>query len=168
VRTYHEGFPQTLKIGTFYLAGIRNFLFGSDSNDIGSGLADGAYIGNGGAPWPLTLGGTTVAICYSETAGAQATCVSPQLLYVSPQRINVLMPNLWEPLPPEAYGLAETVYVVRGTGASQIQSNGVLFALLLESPDILLAGYDCPINADYICPPQQHKKTIHPTFAEAP
>src|SRR5271170_5357015 len=31
VRTYHEGFQSTLKIGTFYLAGNRNFLFGSDS-----------------------------------------------------------------------------------------------------------------------------------------
>jgi hypothetical protein len=30
VRTYHEGFQSTLQIGTFYLAGIRNFLFGSD------------------------------------------------------------------------------------------------------------------------------------------
>src|SRR6266852_9159962 len=30
VRTYHEGFLQALKIGTFYLAGDRNFLFGSD------------------------------------------------------------------------------------------------------------------------------------------
>jgi len=32
VRTYHEGFQSTLQIGTFYLAGIRNFLFGSDTN----------------------------------------------------------------------------------------------------------------------------------------
>src|ERR1700693_1780332 len=31
VRTYHEGFQSTLKIGTFYLAGNRNFLFGSDT-----------------------------------------------------------------------------------------------------------------------------------------
>jgi len=31
VRTYHEGFLQTLKTGTFYLAGNRNFLFGSDT-----------------------------------------------------------------------------------------------------------------------------------------
>ena len=31
VRTYHEGFQPTLKTGTFYLAGNRNFLFGSDS-----------------------------------------------------------------------------------------------------------------------------------------
>src|ERR1700691_3010669 len=30
VRTYHEGLQSTLKIGTFYLAGNRNFLFGSD------------------------------------------------------------------------------------------------------------------------------------------
>src|SRR5580765_5468220 len=30
VRTYHEGFQSALKIGTFYLAGNRNFLFGSD------------------------------------------------------------------------------------------------------------------------------------------
>src|ERR1700686_1039515 len=30
VRTYHEGFQATLKIGTFYLARSRNFLFGSD------------------------------------------------------------------------------------------------------------------------------------------
>ena len=31
VRTYHEGRPPTLKSGTFYLAGNRNFLFGSDT-----------------------------------------------------------------------------------------------------------------------------------------
>lgn len=31
VRTYHEGRYQPLKTGTFYLAGNRNFLFGSDS-----------------------------------------------------------------------------------------------------------------------------------------
>ena len=30
VRTYHEGFKPTRKTGTFYLAGNRNFLFGSD------------------------------------------------------------------------------------------------------------------------------------------
>ncbi len=29
---YHEGFKQTFKTGTFYLAGNRNFLFGSDTN----------------------------------------------------------------------------------------------------------------------------------------
>ena len=32
VRTYHEGLKPTLKTGTFYLAGNRNFLFGSDTN----------------------------------------------------------------------------------------------------------------------------------------
>src|SRR5689334_5077998 len=31
VRTYHEGCSPTFKTGTFYLAGSRNFLFGSDS-----------------------------------------------------------------------------------------------------------------------------------------
>ena len=31
VRTYHEGPHLTLKTGTFYLAGNRNFLFGSDT-----------------------------------------------------------------------------------------------------------------------------------------
>src|ERR1700687_6194462 len=31
VRTYHEGLKPTLKTGTFYLAGNRNFLFGSDT-----------------------------------------------------------------------------------------------------------------------------------------
>ena len=30
VRTYHEGLYRPLKTGTFYLAGSRNFLFGSD------------------------------------------------------------------------------------------------------------------------------------------
>jgi len=30
MRTYHVGLKQTLKTGTFYLAGNRNFLFGSD------------------------------------------------------------------------------------------------------------------------------------------
>src|ERR1700687_3310374 len=30
VRTYHEDFQSALKIGTFYLAGNRNFLLGSD------------------------------------------------------------------------------------------------------------------------------------------
>ena len=30
VRTYHEGPKPTLKTGTFYLAGNRNFLLGSD------------------------------------------------------------------------------------------------------------------------------------------
>jgi hypothetical protein len=30
VRTYHEGCSPTFKTGTFYLAGSRNFLFGSD------------------------------------------------------------------------------------------------------------------------------------------
>src|SRR3954471_12242133 len=32
VPTYHEGLKQTLKTGTFYLAGNRNFLFGSDTS----------------------------------------------------------------------------------------------------------------------------------------
>jgi hypothetical protein len=31
MRTYHEGLQSTLKTGTFYLAGNRNFLFGSDT-----------------------------------------------------------------------------------------------------------------------------------------
>jgi hypothetical protein len=31
MRTYHEGRTPALKTGTFYLAGNRNFLFGSDS-----------------------------------------------------------------------------------------------------------------------------------------
>jgi hypothetical protein len=31
VRTYHEGLKPTRKTGTFYLAGNRNFLFGSDT-----------------------------------------------------------------------------------------------------------------------------------------
>ena len=31
VRTYHEGLKQNPQIGTFYLAGNRNFLFGSDT-----------------------------------------------------------------------------------------------------------------------------------------
>ena len=31
MRTYHVGLTQTLKTGTFYLAGNRNFLFGSDT-----------------------------------------------------------------------------------------------------------------------------------------
>ena len=31
VRTYHEGCYPTCKTGTFYLAGSRNFLFGSDT-----------------------------------------------------------------------------------------------------------------------------------------
>ena len=31
VRTYHEGLKLALKTGTFYLAGNRNFLFGSDT-----------------------------------------------------------------------------------------------------------------------------------------
>jgi hypothetical protein len=30
VRTYHEGFLSTLKIGTFYFGGNRNFLLWSD------------------------------------------------------------------------------------------------------------------------------------------
>jgi hypothetical protein len=30
VQPYHEGLKQTFETGTFYLAGIRNFLFGSD------------------------------------------------------------------------------------------------------------------------------------------
>ena len=30
VRTYHEGFQEDLKIGTFYFGGIRNFLLWSD------------------------------------------------------------------------------------------------------------------------------------------
>ena len=33
VRTYHEGLDPTLKTGTFYLAGNRNFLFGPDRQD---------------------------------------------------------------------------------------------------------------------------------------
>ena len=32
VRTYHEGLKPTPKTGTFYLAGNRNFLLGSDSD----------------------------------------------------------------------------------------------------------------------------------------
>src|SRR5580692_9499431 len=31
VRTYHEGSDEPLKLGTFYLAESRNFLFGSDN-----------------------------------------------------------------------------------------------------------------------------------------
>ena len=31
VRTYHGAWSSGLKTGTFYLAGIRNFLFGSDT-----------------------------------------------------------------------------------------------------------------------------------------
>src|SRR6266851_7405940 len=31
MRTYHEGRQPALKTGTFYLAGNRNFLFGSDT-----------------------------------------------------------------------------------------------------------------------------------------
>jgi len=31
LRTYHEGLKPTLKTGTFYLAGNRNFLLGSDT-----------------------------------------------------------------------------------------------------------------------------------------
>ena len=31
VRTYHEGSDEPFKLGTFYLAGNRNFLFGSDT-----------------------------------------------------------------------------------------------------------------------------------------
>jgi hypothetical protein len=33
VQPYHECFKQTFKTGTVYLAGNRNFLFGSDIND---------------------------------------------------------------------------------------------------------------------------------------
>jgi hypothetical protein len=33
VRTYHEGPHRTLKTGTFYLAGNRNVLSGSDKVD---------------------------------------------------------------------------------------------------------------------------------------
>jgi hypothetical protein len=33
VRTYHEGLKPTRRTGTFYLAGNRNFLFGSDTED---------------------------------------------------------------------------------------------------------------------------------------
>ena len=32
VRTYHLGFSTTHQLGTFYLAGVRNFLFGSDTS----------------------------------------------------------------------------------------------------------------------------------------
>jgi hypothetical protein len=45
VRTYHEGPKPTLKTGTFYLAGNRNFLLGSDiylSVHSPSGLIGGA------------------------------------------------------------------------------------------------------------------------------
>jgi hypothetical protein len=46
VRTYHEGHQQTFKTGTFYLAGNRNFLFGSDRFDnsverLGAGTGGG-------------------------------------------------------------------------------------------------------------------------------
>jgi hypothetical protein len=34
VRTYHEGLKPTLKTGTFYLAGNRNFLLGSDTKKL--------------------------------------------------------------------------------------------------------------------------------------
>ena len=36
MRTYHVGLKQTLKTGTFYLAGNRNFLFGSDNSRRGA------------------------------------------------------------------------------------------------------------------------------------
>ncbi len=35
VRTYHEGCSPTFKTGTFYLAGSRNFLFGSNRGVLG-------------------------------------------------------------------------------------------------------------------------------------
>ena len=41
VRTYHEGCESTLKIGTFYLAGNRNFLLGSDTEPLGVQPEDG-------------------------------------------------------------------------------------------------------------------------------
>jgi hypothetical protein len=50
VRTYHEGFPQTLKIGTFYLAGIRNFLFGSDTLRFFQGEAYCYFVGQAKPP----------------------------------------------------------------------------------------------------------------------
>ena len=34
VRTYHEGLKPTRKTGTFYLAGNRNFLLGSDTSGV--------------------------------------------------------------------------------------------------------------------------------------
>ena len=34
VRTYHGGRTPALKTGTFYLAGNRNFLFGSDRSEL--------------------------------------------------------------------------------------------------------------------------------------
>jgi hypothetical protein len=34
VQPYHEGFKQTFESGTFYLAGNRNFLFGSDTHTL--------------------------------------------------------------------------------------------------------------------------------------
>ena len=47
VRTYHEGLKPTLKTGTFYLAGNRNFLFGSDKtllDDLGKSVQEVAGV----------------------------------------------------------------------------------------------------------------------------
>jgi hypothetical protein len=35
VRTYHKGFQEALKIGTFYFGGVRNFLLWSDTHCAG-------------------------------------------------------------------------------------------------------------------------------------
>jgi hypothetical protein len=42
VQPYHEGLKQTFETGTFYLAGIRNFLCGSDSTILNSTILNGA------------------------------------------------------------------------------------------------------------------------------
>jgi hypothetical protein len=47
VRTYHEGLSPTLKTGIFYLAGNRNFLFGSDRSYV---LVPLAQVVGGGPP----------------------------------------------------------------------------------------------------------------------
>ncbi|HXP88901.1 MAG TPA: hypothetical protein VN841_29545 [Bryobacteraceae bacterium] len=116
---------------------------GAYATVLGTSLSDKVYIGE--MPWPLTLGGAVVMICYSPAVGQQ-NCAAAQLLYVSPQQINVLMPTLQQKISPPSYGIGETVYVVTNVGGSELKSNSLLFALELDSPDILFVGYECPIG----------------------
>jgi uncharacterized protein (TIGR03437 family) len=126
---------------------LNKIAAGGYASIFGTSLSDQTYVSVGGAQWPQTLGQTTVMICVSiAVPPAPESCSSPQLLYVSPTQINVLMPQLPIPLPYGASGLGANVYVMTGVGVGQVSSNTLLFALLAGAADIFSVGYECPID----------------------
>jgi uncharacterized protein (TIGR03437 family) len=116
---------------------------GAFATIFGSGLSDQAYTAQ--FPWPTTVGMTTVMACYNPAPGSE-TCVSPELLYVDPHQINLLMPALPTSCSGECFGLGEKVYVLVSAPTQQ-QSNTLSYTLWFDAPDIFFVGYDCVVSA---------------------